>query len=300
MTLAPLPSGPVRRIAFLGTPELASVVLRALHEAELDIALVVTRVDKRRGRGSETSPSPVKQAAVELGLPVSHSVDDLLVLEPTIDLAVVVAFGALIKPHVLERVPMVNLHFSLLPRWRGAAPVERALLAGDQETGVCLMQIEEGLDTGGVMAVASRPIAEDTTLDELRRALVADGIGLLLDALRGGLPTIDPQVGDATYAAKISSDDLRIDWRREARHISAQVRVGGAWCLYDERRVKVHRVNVAEVTIAPGECVVDGNRVLVGAADRALELVTVQPEGKASMSARDWANGSRPHGRVFG
>lgn len=300
MTLAPLPSGPVRRIAFLGTPELASDVLRALHEADHDIALVVTRADKRRGRGSETSPSPVKRTAAEIGLPVSHSVDDLLALDPPIELAVVVAFGALIKTHVLERVPMVNLHFSLLPRWRGAAPVERALLAGDAETGVCLMQIEEGLDTGGVMAVASRPIGDDTTLDELRHGLVADGIELLIDALRAGLPTVVPQVGEATYAAKISTDDLRIDWHREARHVSAQVRVGGAWCTFDERRLKVHRVNIADSAIASGECVVDGNRVLVGAADRALELVTVQPEGKASMNARDWANGSRPHGRVFG
>lgn len=300
MTLAPLPSGPVRRIAFLGTPELAAEVLRALHEAGHDIALVVTRADKRRGRGSETSPSPVKRAAVELGLPVSHTVDDLLVLDPTIELAVVVAFGALIKPHVLERVPMVNLHFSLLPRWRGAAPVERALLAGDAETGVCLMQIEEGLDTGGVMAFASRSIGNDTTLDELRRDLVSDGIGLLVDALRRGLPEIAPQVGDATYAAKISSEDLRIDWRSPAGHISAQVRVGGAWCTFDDRRLKVHRVNVVDATCAPGECSVEGSSVFVGAADRSLELLTVQPEGKGPMNARDWANGSRPHGRVFG
>ena len=300
MTLAPLPSGPVRRIAFLGTPELASDVLRALHEAGHDIALVVTRPDKRRGRGNETSPSPVKHAATELDLPVSHAVDDLLALDQPVELGVVVAFGALIKPHVLERVPMVNLHFSLLPRWRGAAPVERALLSGDSETGVCLMQIEEGLDTGGVMAVATRPIGDDATLEELRHELVHDGIRLLLDALRRGLPKVAPQVGDATYAAKISSDDLRIDWRNQARRVSAQVRVGGAWCSFDDRRLKVHQVTVTDQVLAPGDCVVEGGRVLVGCADRALELVSVQPEGKAPMKARDWANGSRPHGRSFG
>lgn len=300
MTLAPLPSGPVRRIAFLGTPELASEVLRAVHATGHDIALVVTRPDKRRGRGGETSPSSVKRTAGDLGLAVSHSVDDVLALDPPVELGVVVAFGALIKPHVLEKVPMVNLHFSLLPRWRGAAPVERALLAGDSETGVCLMQIEEGLDTGGVMAVATRPIREDATLDDLRHDLVRDGIGLLVDALRRGLPTVAPQVGEVTYAAKISTDDLRIDWRSQARRVAAQVRVGGAWCTFDGRRLKVHRVTMTDEILPPGDCVVEGGRVLVGCADRALELVSVQPEGKAPMNGRDWANGSRPHGRAFG
>ena len=121
--------------------------LTALVAAGHEVAIVVTRVDKRRGRGGELSPSPVKQAALALGLPVSHDVDD--VLGKGIELGVVVAFGQLIKPHVLAEVPMVNSHFSLLPRWRGAAPVERAVLAGDAETGVCLMQLEGRVDTGG-------------------------------------------------------------------------------------------------------------------------------------------------------
>ena len=137
------------RLVYLGTPEMAVPPLRALVAAGHDVALVITRADRRRGRGGATSPSPVKAAAVELGVPVSHDVDD--VLTAGAELGVVVAFGRIIKPHVLAALPMVNVHFSLLPRWRGAAPVERALLAGDTETGVCIMDVEEGLDTGGVL-----------------------------------------------------------------------------------------------------------------------------------------------------
>src|SRR4051812_44188870 len=145
---------------------MAVAPLRALVDAGFEVTLVVTRMDKRRGRGSELMPSPVKAAAVELGLPVSHSVDDVLAADA--DLGVVVAFGQLIKPHVLDAVPMVNLHFSLLPRWRGAAPVERALFAGDTETGVCLMQLEEGLDTGPIYSRVVVPIGPTATADDLR------------------------------------------------------------------------------------------------------------------------------------
>lgn len=148
--LAPLPTGPVRRVAFLGTPALAVPVLEALVNDGIEVAHVVTRADKRRGRGSDLMPSPVKECAQRLGLPVGHAVDELLDLHrrKPVDLGVVVAYGALVKPHVLRELPMVNIHVSLLPRWRGAAPIERALLAGDTETGVCIMQVEEGLDTG--------------------------------------------------------------------------------------------------------------------------------------------------------
>ncbi len=142
---------------------------------------MISGPDKRRGRGSTLHPSPVKQAALDLGLTVSDRIDDLLDLD--LDLAVVVAYGPLIKPHVLDHVSMVNLHFSLLPRWRGAAPVERALLEGDEATGVCVMALEEGLDTGGVYRRIERPIAPTDTLDSLRNDLVAIGSDLLVRVL---------------------------------------------------------------------------------------------------------------------
>ena len=136
--------------------------LRALVAAGHDVALCVTRPDRRRGRGGRTTPSPVKEAATELGLVVSHDMDDLA--EAGVELAVVVAFGRIIPARLLDVVPMVNLHFSLLPRWRGAAPVERAILAGDRETGVCLMKVEAGLDSGPVYAVRTVPLDDEVTL----------------------------------------------------------------------------------------------------------------------------------------
>ena len=150
VTRLPAPPPEPRRLVYLGTPALAVAPLRALHAAGYDIPLVVSAPDRRRGRGGATMPSPVKAAALELGLDVTADPDD--VLDVDADLGVVVAYGRLIKPHLLEALPFVNLHFSLLPRWRGAAPVERAILAGDDVTGVCLMAVEEDLDTGGVYA----------------------------------------------------------------------------------------------------------------------------------------------------
>ncbi|HYU65811.1 MAG TPA: methionyl-tRNA formyltransferase, partial [Jatrophihabitantaceae bacterium] len=187
-----------RRLVYLGTPQMAVPPLRALHDAGHDIALVVTQPDRRRGRGPATSPSPVKALARELGIPVSHAVDDVLTADA--DLGVVVAFGKLIKPHVLDALPMINVHFSLLPRWRGAAPVERALLAGDTETGVCIMDVDVTLDTGAVYAKETVPIGERDTADDLRATLVDVGTRLLLDVLAGELPRPEPQSGEPTYA----------------------------------------------------------------------------------------------------
>ncbi|MBU3688253.1 MAG: methionyl-tRNA formyltransferase [Acidimicrobiales bacterium mtb01] len=296
--LAPLPSGPILRVVFLGTPAMAVPPLRALVAAGVDVAHVVTRADKRRGRGSELSPSPVKQAALELGLSVSHAVDD--VLDVTCDLGVVVAYGALIKPHVLARVPMVNLHFSLLPRWRGAAPVERVLLAGDAETGVCLMRVDIGLDTGGVFDRRTMPIDVTTTADDIRRRLVADGTEMLLAACRQGLAPEVPQAGDAVYADKISPDDLRIDWTGSADRAVRQMRVGGAWTTWNDKRFKIHDARASSaVGGEPGTCRVVDGRVMVNVGRDGLELLSVQPEGKSTMSAAAWANGARPDGTIF-
>ncbi len=273
------------RLAYFGTPEMAVPPLQALVAAGHDVALVVTRVDKRRGRGSELSPSPVKAAALELGLPVSHSVDD--VLGRDIELGVVVAFGQLIKPHVLTEVPMVNMHFSLLPRWRGAAPVERALLAGDTETGVCLMQLEEGLDTGPIYDTVRLPIAATATADDLRRDLVAIGTDQLVRCLAAPLAQPVPQQGEPLYAAKIRPEELRIDWSQPAEHINRLVRLGGAWTTFREKRLKVLAVSSGESEDDAWER--SAEQPLPG-----LRLVTVQPEGKGPMPYADFARGARP------
>ena len=159
-----------------------------------EVALVVSQPDRRRGRGGHLVPSPVKAAATELGIPVTERVDD--VVRVGAELGVVVAYGRLIRPHVLAALPMVNMHFSLLPRWRGAAPVERAILAGDETTGVCIMGLEEGLDTGPVYGCEEVPIGPEDTLDELRAVLTERGTALLLGLLRDGLPAPRPQEGE--------------------------------------------------------------------------------------------------------
>ena len=263
------------RVVFLGTPEIAVPHLDALHAAGHDIALVVTGADKRRGRGGAVSPSPVKEAAVALGLPVSHTVDDVLVVDA--ELGVVVAFGRIVRPHVLARLPMVNVHFSLLPRWRGAAPVERAILAGDEVTGVDLMRVEEGLDTGDVYARSVVPIGADDTADDLREVLVGQGVGLLVELL--STPAAEwldhgtPQSGDAVYAEKLTPSDLELDWSRPAVENHRVVRVGGAWTTFRGKRLKIHAAELGDGQLIPE---------------------VVQPEGKPRMDFEAWRNGARP------
>lgn len=259
------------RLVYLGTPDMAVPPLDALVAAGHDVALVVTRIDKRRGRGSETSPSPVKAAAQRLGIPVSHEVTD--VLSVGAELGVVVAFGRIIKPEVLAELPMINLHFSLLPRWRGAAPVERALLAGDDVTGVGVMAVEEGLDTGAVYAEVEVPIGDDMTADALRRVLVEAGTDLLIETLDAGLGQPVEQLGTPTYAAKISSDELRIDWSRTPEEIDRLIRVGGAWTTFRGERFKIHAADLIDGELVP---------------------TMVQPAGKPRMDAEAWRNGARP------
>jgi methionyl-tRNA formyltransferase len=286
----------VARLAYLGTPDMAVAPLRALVEAGHDVALCVTRPDRRRGRGGQTTPSPVKEAATELGLAVSHDLDDLV--GAGVELAVVVAYGRIIPRRLLEQIPMVNLHFSLLPRWRGAAPVERAILAGDRETGVCLMKIEEGLDTGPVYAVRSVLLGDDITLEALRRQLVTLASALVVDELAAGvsgLPNPEPQQGEVTTAEKITKEDLHLDWAAPAFQLRRVVRLGRAWTTFRGKRLTV-------LDAAPGPSPPDTERHPPGALDGpvvatgvgTLVLRQVQPESRSPMSADEWLRGARP------
>jgi methionyl-tRNA formyltransferase len=282
------PPAEIRRIAYLGTPALAVAPLVALVEAGYDVPIVVSRADARRGRGGEMQPSPVKAAAEKLGLTVTHDLADLDTID--VDLGVVVAYGRIIPAPLLDRLAMVNLHFSLLPRWRGAAPVERAILAGDAQTGVCLMAVEEGLDTGPVYRRDVVDIGEDETVDELRDRLVALGTTQLVDALSEGLADPTPQVGEPVYAAKIDAHERRLDWTLPAIDVHRRVRVGGAWTTFRGKRIKIHRTRTAEGTGEPGT--IDG--LTVHAGHGSVELVEVQPEGKARQPAEAWRNGAQP------
>ena len=293
------------RIVFLGSPPEAQRALRALHDAGHDIALVVTQPDRKRGRGGGLVPSPVKKAATELGLPVvtperaKEALDDIA--GSGAQLGVVVAFGQLIPPPVLAALPSgyVNVHFSLLPRWRGAAPVERAILAGDAETGVCLMQLEAGLDTGPVYACRTIPITPDDTAGDLRGRLAGLGIELLLseiESIPGRTPT--PQAGEETYAAKLTVEEFALDWSRPAVELARLVMAGnpkpGAWTTARGARLKLLRARADAVSApehaGPGALVGPG-RVATG--EGVLVLGEVQPEGKAAMPAASWAAGFR-------
>jgi methionyl-tRNA formyltransferase len=283
------------KLAFLGTPPVAAGTLQALVSAGHDVRLVVTRPDTRRGRGPGETPSAVKKAALELGLPVSHKPADVTACGA--ELGVVVAYGRLIKHEVLAVLPMVNVHFSLLPRWRGAAPVERALLAGDAETGVCIMALEEGLDTGPVFDRAAVPIEPEETAAELRQRLGEVGNRLLLHRLEVGLSGAQPQQGEVTYAAKLAPAELELDFAQPAEVCLRLVRVGRAWSTWRGKRLLVHRARalggpdrLAVGELAPGE--IEGN--MVGTGDGLLELVVVQPEGKPAMAGTAWARGARP------
>jgi len=289
------------RLVFLGTPEAAVAPLRTLVDAGHQVALVVSRPDTRRGRGPGLAPSPVKAAATDLG--------------------VVVAYGRIIPVAVLDRLPMVNLHFSLLPRWRGAAPVERAILEGDAETGVCLMAVEAGLDTGAVYAEAQTEIGEEETADELRSRLVVIGCRLLVDTLAQGLhglPVARDQAGEPSYAEKILPSELELRWEQPGTQIRRVIRLGRAWTTFRGRRLTVLS---ATGTTAEGEPGSDqprrdgdgagghgdphrgpgsappgsllGTDVVTGDGS-AVRLITVQPEGRRAMDAAAWVRGVRP------
>ena len=255
------------------------------------MGVVITRPDKRRGRNEPPRASPVKAAALDLGLPVATRAEDALSVGA--ELGVVVAYGRIIKNDVLERLPLVNAHFSLLPRWRGAAPVERAILAGDTVTGVCLMAIDEGLDTGPVYRCQQVDIGPEETAAELRSQLSTLGASMLIAALATGLGDPVPQQGEPTYAQKIEPADLFLDWPRPALELHRVVRLGRAWTTWRGRRLLVLAARVTDLPagdLAPGQ--LQGDVVVTG--QGGLRLVTVQPEGRSAMAAADWVRGARP------
>lgn len=315
----PLPPSQPRRVAFAGTPDDAVPVLRALVEAGFEIPVVVTGAPRRRSRRGSDTASPVAAAAAAFDLAVSHEPADLAGCDA--DCAVVVAYGQLIGEDLLAVTPMLNLHFSALPRWRGAAPVERALLAGDDRTGVSLMALEESLDTGPVYWRHEMPIGPTDTASQLRSRLADDGAQRLVISLREGLGTPESQQGEPSYARKLTTADRRIGWSQPASSIDRQVRVGGAWTTLDGGRLVVRQATPLAAARAasgagrpllrgatePGRSAADdaspgtlaGDTVVTG--DGLLRLDVVQPAGRAALDAQSWLRGARlPSGARFG
>ncbi|NEX45951.1 methionyl-tRNA formyltransferase [Pseudotabrizicola algicola] len=289
------------KIIFMGTPDFSVPVLQAL-AAEHEIVAVYTQPPRPAGRGKADRPSPVHQAALALGLPVRHPARlkdpadqaDFAVLNA--DVAVVVAYGLILPQPVLDapRLGCLNIHASLLPRWRGAAPIHRAIMAGDSHTGICIMQMEAGLDTGPVLLRQETAIGPQETTAELHDRLSAMGaalIGQALARLPGLTPQPQPDEG-VTYAAKIDKAEARIDFRQPAETVDRLIRglspFPGAWVQVGGERVKLLRSRVADGSGAPGQ-VLHGFTIACGTG--AVEILTAQREGKRPMPAAEVLKG---------
>lgn len=298
------------RLVFAGTPSTALPSLDALLSSRHEVVAVISRPDRPAGRGRSLSSSPVAQRARELDLRLLQParldepfIRELRDLGP--DCCPVVAYGALIPSTALS-VPVhgwVNLHFSLLPAWRGAAPVQHAILSGDEVTGATTFQIEEGLDTGPIFGVLTEQIRARDTAGALLDRLAVAGARLLvetMDHIEDGSAAAVPQPTDGVSTApKLRPDDIRINWSQPALAIDRLVRAGtpapGAWTTFRGKRIKISPVRITtDEHVVPGELAVDQKGVSVGTGSAPVQLGDVQSEGKAGMSALDWARGVRP------
>ncbi|MDF0598602.1 methionyl-tRNA formyltransferase [Psychromarinibacter halotolerans] len=290
------------RIVFMGTPDFSVSVLDALVEAGHEIVCVYCQPPRPAGRGKKDRPTPVHARAETLGLTVRHprtlrdadAQAEFAALDA--DIAVVVAYGLILPQPILDAPThgCLNIHASLLPRWRGAAPIQRAIMSGDAQTGVCIMQMEAGLDTGPVLLREALDIAPDETAATLHDRLADMGARLIVDAL-ARLDTLRPEVQPdqgVTYAEKIDKAEARIDWTRPADEIDRQIRglspFPGAWCEMDGERVKLLLSRVVPGDGAPGQ-VLDGLTIACG--DGAVEILSAQRPGKRAMESAEFLRG---------
>ncbi len=288
------------KIIFMGTPEFSVPMLDALHEAH-EIIAVYCQPPRPAGRGKADRPTPVHARALELGLPVRHPVSlrsetaakEFAALGA--DVAVVVAYGLILPQAILDapRFGCLNIHASLLPRWRGAAPIHRAILAGDVETGVCIMQMEAGLDTGPVLDWEATPIGPEETTSDLHDRLSAMGSRMIVHTLSHLPRPAVPQAAEGvTYAAKIDKAEARIDWARPAVEVDRQIRglspFPGAWCQINGERVKLLRCRLAEGTGQAGK-VLGGLTIACGTG--AVQVTLAQREGKKPMPPDEFLRG---------
>ena len=295
------------RLAFMGTPDFARLALEALIGAGHDIAAVYSQPPRPAGRGQKPRPSPVQALAEAKGLPVRtprslrDSAEQAAFAALNLDAAVVAAYGLILPPAILEapRLGCLNIHASLLPRWRGAAPIQRAILAGDNETGITIMQMDQGLDTGPILLSDRTPVGPNDTGGSLHDHLAAQGARLIvtaLDRLASGQLKPRPQSAEGViYAAKLTREEERLDWRRPASDLQRQVRAfspwPAAWCEMAGERIKVLEAERAEGSAVPGT-VLDG-QLTIACGESALRLLRVQRPGKAAMESASFLRGFR-------
>ena len=292
------------RIAVAATPEVAIPTLDALLASKHDLLFVITRPDAPAGRGRALQSTPVANWAetnnVQLFKPeTSQSLGELI---KDLDLVVTIGYGLLLPIEILEtpKHGFINLHFSLLPRWRGAAPVQRAIEAGDNVTGVTVFQLDAGMDTGPIYVSEQIPLSVSTTADQLFQSLANLGVGPVLKTLdlieRGDTPSPQEDVG-ATRAYKLSKEEGLIDWNSDAEVINRKINAfspdPGAWSNFRGQVIKINRVRVSNESAEAGVLKAVAKSIFIGTATSALELLEVTPSGKAQMSATSWANGAR-------
>src|SRR6056297_4021085 len=292
------------RVIFMGTPDFSVPVLDALVEAGHEVAAVYCQPPRPAGRGKKDRSSPVQARAEELGLPVRHPVslkgaeEQAAFAAHKADVAVVVAYGLILPRAVLDapRAGCLNIHASLLPRWRGAAPIQRAILAGDAETGVCIMRMEAGLDTGPVALREATPIGAEDDARTLHDRLAEIGARLIVQAMArleaGTLETTPQPEAGVTYADKIDKAEARIDWTQPAEAVARQVRAfapfPGAWCQAGEERLKLHRARAVAGTGAPGTVI---GPFTVACGEGAVAVTEAQREGRRPMPAAEILRG---------
>ena len=295
------------RIVFAGSPAAAVPSLEALARSAHEIVAVITREDSPQGRRGTITPTPVAARAEELGVPVIRAnrlsgdvVDEVIALG--VDLGVIVAYGGLVREPLLStpRLGWINLHFSLLPRWRGAAPVQHAIIAGDEVTGATVFQLVPELDAGDILGTMSAPLGKHRTSGSLLEELSGSGAELLVrvvDDLAEGTVRAKEQVGEVTYAPKLSLADGEIDWTRPAQVVHDLIRgltpEPGSFTMVDGARLKVLEAAVAHDAppLPPGEFELRGRAVLVGTGSAPLELLSVHPAGRKAMDAGSWWRG---------
>ena len=290
------------RVIFMGTPDFSVPALQVI-AAQHEVVAVYSQPPRQAGRGQKARPGPVHQAAEALGIEVRTPVrlrdpaDQQAFADLNADVAVVVAYGLILPQAILDapRLGCLNIHASLLPRWRGAAPIHRAIMAGDPETGVAIMQMEAGLDTGPVLAERKTPIGADNTTADLHDRLAAMGADLVVDVLnRLPLPATPQAVEGVTYASKIDKTEARIDWTRPAVEVDRLIRglspFPGAWCEIEGERVKLLRSRLAQGNGSPGE-VLDGFTIACG--DGAVQITEAQRAGKKPMPTTELLKGWR-------